>query len=105
MKRKLLNMETEKTLLSVFVAVESAHAFSAFCPSIFTIQELANQTDEGKRAIRLGYIPAIIFSVILSVVVAKIVKSWLPVVLALFTDLFMVISYESALAMKPKVES
>ena len=88
----------EKLIFSAFTAVESAHAFSAFCPSVFTIRQLANQTEEGKAAIREGYIPAIIFCVVLGLVMSKLSKSWLPLVFSAATAFFMVCSYEWALS-------
>jgi len=87
----------EKVLVSAFVAVESAHAFSAFNPSIFTIKSLANQTEEGKAQIREGYIPAVIFSVVLSFIVSRLIKSNLPLYFAVGTVVFMILWYEWAL--------
>lgn len=89
-------MAVEKVLVSVFVAVESAHGFSAFCPSLFTIKTFAD-TEEKKKAVRLGYIPAVIFSLILGYVCSRMIKSWLPLVLAGATATFMILSYEFAL--------
>jgi hypothetical protein len=86
----------ERFLISAFVAVESAHAFSAFCPSIFTIRAFAD-SEEKKQQVRLGYIPAIIFAVVLSVVCGEIIKSWMPLGFALFTVVFMIGAYEFAL--------
>jgi predicted tellurium resistance membrane protein TerC len=83
----------EKLLISGFVAVESAHAFSAFCPSIFTIKTFAD-TEDKKQAIRFGYVPAIVFSLVLAFVCSKIIRSWAPLWLAVFTDVFMVVNYE-----------
>jgi hypothetical protein len=87
----------EKILMSSFVAVESAHAFSAFLPSVFTIQSLAvPQGQEG--LIRAGYIPAILFSLMLSYVVSHLVGSRLPLYFGAVTCVFMVLVYEWALS-------
>lgn len=87
----------EKVLISAFVAVESAHAFSAFCPSIFTIRTLANETEEGKRQIRQGYAPAIIFALALGLIVSKLIKNMMPLWFSLGTIVFMLVCYEWAL--------
>jgi ABC-type phosphate transport system permease subunit len=86
----------EKFLISAFVAVESAHAFSAFCPSVFTIKTFAVD-DEKRKQVRLGYVPAVIFSLVLSVICSKLVKSWMPLGFGVFTMVFMVCAYEFAL--------
>lgn len=91
-------MESLNVLLGAFTAVESAHGFSAFCPSVFTIRQLANQTEEGKAAIREGYIPASIFAILLGLIVSKLTKSWLPLLFSLGTIAFMVAAYEWALS-------
>lgn len=87
-------MVTERVLISAFVAVESAHAFSAFCPSIFTIKSLANQSEEGKKQIREGYIPAIIFALILGFITSRLINSWLPLYFSIGTCAFMICAYE-----------
>jgi len=87
----------EKVLLASFTAVESAHAFSAFCPSVFTIKEFVGQNPAKKNEIRLGYVPAVIFAVALGFIVSKIIKSWMPLLFALGTCGFMVASYEVAM--------
>jgi hypothetical protein len=86
----------ELILLSGFTAVESAHAFSAFCPSVFTIKTLAR--GQGAEAqIREGYIPSIAFAIVLSLIVSLIIKSWIPLYFAIFTIIFMILAYEWAL--------
>ena len=87
----------EKVLISAFVAVESAHAFSAFCPSVFTIKSLANQTAEGQAQIRQGYAPAIIFALALGFIVSKLIKDYTPLYFSIGTVVFMVLVYEWAL--------
>ena len=89
-------MMEEKTLLASFVAVESAHAFSAFCPSIFTIKSFATD-DTKKNQVRQGYYPAIVFSLVLGYIVSKLTGTYLPLYFSVATIIFMVIVYESAM--------
>lgn len=86
----------EDILLSAFVGVESAHGFSAFEPSVFTIGSLVVPQGQ-QRLIRLGYIPAVTFSVALGGIVGAIRHSWLPIAFGLGTSAFMVFTYEMAL--------
>lgn len=93
-------LKTEDILLSAFVGVESAHAFSAFNPSIFTIQSLA--VPQGNEAqIRVGYIPSVGFSIILGSVVGALRKTWMPIAFGLGTSAFMIIVYELAIRTAP----
>lgn len=86
----------EDIMLSAFVGVESAHAFSAFLPSVFTIRSLA--VPQGAESqIRAGYIPSIAFSLALGGIVGAIIKSKLPILFGLGTSSFMVGVYEVAL--------
>lgn len=89
-------MPIEKVLLASFVAVESAHAFSAFCPSLFTIKTFATDEDK-KNAVRIGYLPSVIFALVLGVVVSKLIGSWMPVVFSGATVAFMIGAYEVAM--------
>lgn len=92
----MTSSQTEKLLLSAFVGVESAHAFSAFNPSIFTIRSLA--IPQGAESqIRIGYIPSVGFSIILGAIVGKIIHSKMPLLFGLGTSSFMVAVYEVAL--------
>lgn len=86
----------EKVLLASFVAVESAHAFSAFNPSIFTIKSLVVKQGE-QQFLREGYIPATIFALALGFIVSKLINSWLPLWFSIATTAFMVFWYEWAL--------
>ncbi len=89
----------ESLLLSVFVAVEGAHAFSAFMPSWFTVQKFSDGEEDIKR-LRSGYIPAAIFNLVLAAIVAKIIKSPLPLLVAVFVMLFMIAMYEGAIGLQ-----
>lgn len=89
-------MDESTILLSVFVAVEGAHAFSAFMPSYFTVEKFAEDaTDLAK--LRSGYQPAILFNAALGSTVALITKSLLPLLLALVVSAAMVTLYEGAI--------
>ena len=89
-------LKTEEILLGAFVGVESAHAFSAFNPSIFTIRSLAIP-QAAENQIRIGYIPSIGFSIALGTIVGAITKSRLPIYFGLGTSAFMCLVYEIAL--------
>ena len=91
---------TEDIMLSAFVGVESAHAFSAFEPSIFTIQTLAVPQGDQDR-IRLGYIPSVLFSAVLGGIVSKIRHNWLPLAFGMGTCGFMLTVYEMAIRTAP----
>ncbi len=91
-------METEKALISVMVALESAHSFSAFMPSAFTIRTFA-LTDDGQSEqhisdLRAGYIPAIAYSLIIGWIASVLISSWWPLAGTLATAVFMVLVYE-----------
>lgn len=89
----------EQIALAGLVAVEAAHAYSAFLPSIFTIKRLAVEKyrERGIRALRQGYVPATLFAIILGVIVSIIAKHPLPLLFAIFTAIFMVSVYEHAI--------
>jgi len=92
----------EKILLGAFVGLESAHAFGAFEPSIFTIQGLA--VPQGQQdMIRKGYIPSVIFSGLLGGTVSALIKSKLPFIMGMVTSAFMIATYEIAIRTAPSV--
>lgn len=86
----------EKLLLSVFVAVEGAHAFSAFMPSYFTVRKFAEDNEDIEK-LRSGYIPASIFNLALGGTVTVITKSALPFTLSVIVCIFMIVLYEQAI--------
>ena len=86
----------EDILLASFVAVEGAHAFSAFNPSIFTIRTFKDD-EKTKKSIREGYVLATVFAFVLAGIVSLIARSPLPVIFAVFTVAFMIAVYEYAL--------
>lgn len=70
-------MTAELIAVSLLAGAEAAHFFSAFCPSIFTIRQLA--IPEGREAdIRRGMLLGLMMSIGIGILVAVIFKSWLP---------------------------
>lgn len=84
-------------VLSIFMALEGVHAYSAFLPSVFTIRTFVD-SPLGRSMIREGEVFASVFLFSLSFVVSLIAKSPLPLVLALVTGAGMICVYERALA-------
>lgn len=87
---------SENILLSVFVAVEGAHAFSAFMPSYFTVKKFA-EGEEDRQALRSGYPPAIIFNLALGGLVSALIKDIRPLIMSVLVIAFMVVLYERAI--------
>ena len=83
-------------LLSIFVGVEGAHAFSAFMPSYFTVKKFAAEQSD-KQALRSGYTPAILFNLILGGAVSGLTRDLKPFVIALVVIAFMLLMYEGAI--------
>jgi hypothetical protein len=86
----------EQILMSAFVAVESAHAYSAVLPSIFTIREFVS-TPAGVKAIRDGEIIGTLFAVALGGIVSALTENRLPLYFSMGTSVIMVSIYEYAL--------
>jgi hypothetical protein len=85
--------DIEKILLSAFTGLESAHFFSAFNPSIFTISKFKAEP----FTIRLGYLIASAFSLGLGAIVSKLIKDKSPFIASILISLGMVSVYEIAL--------
>lgn len=86
----------DKIALTLLAAAETAHTFSAFEPSVFTIRRLA--APQGAQGdIRLGYIPAVIMSLGISGTVAYLIKSWAPIIASMLVAGFTIGVYEWAL--------
>jgi hypothetical protein len=83
-------------LLSIFVAVEGAHAFSAFMPSYFTVKKFASGEKDTAR-LRSGYVPALAFNLVLGGTVSAISKDKRPVIFSVIVSLAMVALYERAI--------
>ena len=98
----------QNVLMSAFVAVEGAHAFSAFLPSIFTIRHFA-LTEDAARSIRDGELMGTFFALSLGAVVSSLLSTKLPLVFAAVTSAAMVSVYEYALRTRelgaPQTES
>lgn len=85
-------MEKENEIIfSIFVAVESLHSFSAFNPSIFTIERFKD--DMTKRDITRGCMMASIFSILLGLIISFLTKSSLPVIFSIFASMSMSFVY------------
>lgn len=68
-------------IFSIFVAVESLHSFSAFNPSIFTIERFKD--DLTKTDISKGCLMASVFSIVLGLIVSVLAKSSLPIIFSI----------------------
>lgn len=90
----------DTTVISIFMALEGMHAYSAFLPSIMTIGTFVD-SPEKVRMIREGEIVATAFLLALGVTVASITKSALPLVLAIGSGLVTLGVYEYALRKAP----
>lgn len=90
-----MKAESTDVFTASVVAVEAAQAFSAFNPSIFTIRRFPDEYTQ--RDIRLGSVLAVVFSLLLAILGAKLTGSTLPFVAALGADAFMVGVYEYAM--------
>lgn len=86
----------DKLMISVFMALEGIHAYSAFLPSIFTIKTFV-ESEEGVRMIREGEVMASAFLVTLAIVTGNLTKSWYPVIFGLVAGGSMLAVYEYAL--------
>lgn len=90
----------DAVVISIFMALEGVHAYSAFLPSVFTIKTFV-KTDNGRRMIREGEIMASLFLIALAFTTAKITKSLMPAVFAAIAGGTMVAVYEYALYRAP----
>jgi hypothetical protein len=88
--------EREHVLLAAFSALESAHFYSAFLPSVMTIRKFAKDP-EALEALRKGEAIATGFAVMLGWVVSELVDSYLPLVFTAVTAVAMLAVYEYAI--------
>jgi hypothetical protein len=102
----VMELNDDRTLnlamLSIFTAAETAHAFSAFMPSHFTIKTFALEGDPAAVAVKLenlrsGYLPATLFGLLLGGVVSVLARSPLPLLASLGASAVMVLNYELAI--------
>ncbi len=87
----------EQILLSVFVAVEGAHAFSAFMPSYFTVKKFADGSEDVDK-LRSGYVPAVMFNIALGGLVSGLIKKPTPLIMTIIVSMFMIAMYEGAIS-------
>ena len=86
----------DAVMLGIFTALESAHAYSAFLPSMFTIRTFGGDED-CLRDIRQGEALATGFALLLGLVVSRLTKSGFPFLAAIVVSAAMVGIYEYAL--------
>jgi hypothetical protein len=86
----------EQVLLAAFTALESAHFYSAFLPSVMTIRKFAEDPD-ALQALRQGEVLATGATVALGWVISELIASPLPLVFALGMAVVMVTIYEWAI--------
>ena len=90
-------MTDERLALVLLVATESAHAFSAFMPSYFTIKSFPDSQADIDN-LRSGYAPAFVFNGVLGLSASLLIKSWLPMLAVALASAGMVYLYERAIA-------
>jgi hypothetical protein len=88
--------EREHVLLAAFSALESAHFYSAFLPSVMTIRKFARDP-EAVEALRRGEAIATGFAVMLGWVVSELIDSYLPLLFTAVTAVAMLAVYEYAI--------
>jgi len=89
-------VEREHVLLAAFSALESAHFYSAFLPSVMTIRKFAKDP-EAVEALRKGEAIATGFALVLGWVVSELVDSHLPLLFTAATAAAMMAVYEYAI--------
>jgi|SRR5215472_14301338 len=91
---------SEVVLTSVFMALEGAFAYSAFLPSIMTIGTFVD-SEEKVSMIRQGEVVGTLFLLGLSVTVAAVTRSMLPLVFGIAAGGLALFVYEYALRSAP----
>lgn len=86
----------ELALTAVFIAYESAFAYSQFMPSLFTIQKFREEWD-GVRALRQGEVIGTTFTLAFALVFSWLLRSPLPLVFAALSCGFVLAVYEWAI--------
>jgi len=80
----------------ILAAVESAHFYSAFLPSLMTIRKFARDA-EAVSALRQGQVVATVATMLLGAVVSVYVQHSAPLVIAIVFAVLMVAVYETAI--------
>ncbi len=93
----------EHVMMSAFVALEAAHAYSAVLPSIFTIRMFGHNPGT-EKAIRDGEAFGTLFALGIGGVVAALIKDPLPLVFSVATSALMISVYEQALHSRNGIE-
>lgn len=88
--------QREHVLLAAFSALESAHFYSAFLPSVMTIRKFAKDP-EAVEALRKGEAVATAFALTLGWVVSELIDSYLPLAFTAATAVAMLAVYEYAI--------
>lgn len=83
----------EQILLAAFTALESAHFYSAFLPSLMTIRKFAHD-EEALRALRQGEVIATASTVALGWIVSELAQSPWPLWFAVGMAAVMLTVYE-----------
>ncbi|SRR6266513_1642749 len=91
-----LNADQETTIISTFVAIESVAVFSAFLPSVFTIDAFAKDQRSSQK-LREGEIYATLYALALMVITSLLLQSSRPLLFGLITITFMLFVYERAI--------
>src|SRR5205807_8920840 len=87
----------EHVLLSAFVGLESAHFFSAFLPSYFTIRKFAHGDTEAMNSLYAGMVFALLFSVALWLVVSALLEDPLPLIFSAVVSGLMLVVYRAVM--------
>jgi len=93
----------EHVMMSAFVALEAAHAYSAVLPSIFTIRTFGHNPGT-EQAIRDGEAFGTLFALGIGSVVSVLIRDPLPVVFSVATSAIMISVYEQALHSRLGIE-
>jgi hypothetical protein len=88
--------KAETILMSTFAAMEGAHIFSAFLPSIFTIEHFRDESGT-VQSIRKGEVIGATFAISLGAIISGFSDSWMPLVFSVVAAALMVSVYEQAL--------
>lgn len=97
------NVSEDTILISIFMALEGVHAYSAFLPSVFTIKTFVSDNG-GVDMIREGEFMASVFLVTLAGVTTYLTKSAWPMLFGLVAGAGMLAVYEHALRRCPARE-
>ena len=101
-------MNSDIVALSLLSGAETAHAFSSFLPSTFTVRSFALDGSTGNVGqkvadLRAGYRPATAFGLLLGAVVSAVAKSPLPLAASAGAAGVMLVLYEQNLPPEMRV--